>query len=129
MEAEVLEEKRQFHRIFYSAQAVISFDEKLYPCTVLDISLKGCLLEFDEDWVLPIDQLYSLTLTLGEGIDIVMAMSVVHVVGHQVGLKCEHIDIDSISRLRRMIELNLGDSQLLERDLAMLSEITSPKNN
>jgi hypothetical protein len=30
------------------------------------------------------------------------------------------IDIDSISQLRRMVELNLGDSEMLERDLSSL---------
>jgi hypothetical protein len=52
-----------------------------------------------------------------------MHVSVSHVVGNDAGFKCEHIDIDSISQLRRLVELNLGDSQMLERDLLALTEI------
>ncbi len=34
--------------------------------------------------------------------------------------RCEHIDIDSITHLKRLIELNLGDEALLHRELAHL---------
>ena len=34
----------------------------------------------------------------------------------------DHIDLESISHLRRLVELNLGDSSLLERELAALSD-------
>ena len=39
---------------------------------------------------------------------------------HHLGLFCHHIDIDSITHLRRLIELNLGDETLLQRELAEL---------
>lgn len=39
-----------------------------------------------------------------------------------LGFVCRHIDLDSISHLRRLVELNLGDEQLLERELAALGE-------
>lgn len=37
-----------------------------------------------------------------------------------LGFECQHIDLDSISHLRRLVELNLGDEELLERELALL---------
>ena len=42
--------------------------------------------------------------------------------GDLVGMVCRHIDVDSISHLRRLVELNLGDEALLERELAALGE-------
>jgi hypothetical protein len=51
-----------------------------------------------------------------------MNLSISHVIGNEAGFKCEHIDLDSISTLRRMVELNLGDSTLLERDLIALCQ-------
>jgi hypothetical protein len=39
-----------------------------------------------------------------------------------LGFVCRHIDLDSISHLRRLVELNLGDEQLLERELAALGD-------
>jgi hypothetical protein len=41
-----------------------------------------------------------------------------------LGFVCQHIDLDSISHLRRLVELNLGDVSLLERELAALGEET-----
>jgi len=37
-----------------------------------------------------------------------------------VGIRCESIDLDSISHLRRLVELNLGDPELLNRELSAL---------
>ena len=42
--------------------------------------------------------------------------------GELIGFVCRHIDVDSISHLRRLVELNLGDEALLERELAALGE-------
>ncbi|MCK6410655.1 MAG: PilZ domain-containing protein, partial [Thauera sp.] len=39
-----------------------------------------------------------------------------------IGLACRAIDLDSVTVLRRLIELNLGDPTLLERDLHALVE-------
>ena len=107
------EEKRRFHRIFYNAGAVLDGAG----------TLKGCLLSFDQPCQGAFDTFYTLRLNLTDEISIVMDVSVVHVDGNQAGFKCRHIDIDSISRLRRLVELNLGDSNLLERELAALSDL------
>jgi hypothetical protein len=37
-----------------------------------------------------------------------------------MGLQTEHIDLDSISHLRRLIELNVGDADILNRELGEL---------
>ncbi len=114
-------DQRQFHRIFFNAKAELSCQNKQWACQLLDISLRGCLLRFQSPWEQKnIEALYALTLQLSETTAITMNLSVSHVIGNEVGFKCEHIDLDSISALRRMVELNLGDSTLLERDLIAL---------
>jgi len=115
------EEKRQFHRVIYDAEAHLSGPELNTNCRVVDLSLKGCLLHFEQSWSSPIEDIYTLTLNLADDITITMELSVSHVIDTEVGFKCEHIDIDSISQLRRLVELNLGDNELLERDLLALS--------
>jgi hypothetical protein len=49
-----------------------------------------------------------------------MQTRVAHVEGPQAGLLCISIDIDSVTHLRRLLELNLGDPALLERELSAL---------
>ncbi len=113
---------RHFHRIIYTADAILSCAEKTWHCEIIDLSLKGCLLRFELPWEEDQDKLYTLALRLSEQVQIKMELTATHVVGNKVGFKCEHIDIDSISELRRLVELNLGSSALLERDLLALTE-------
>lgn len=115
-------EKRHFQRIFYRAEATLLSDELTLPCRIVDISLKGCLLELDRPWSDSTTTLYTLTLNLSDEVSITMKLSFAHCFGVQAGFKCDHIDIDSITNLRRLVELNLGDSALLERDLTALSD-------
>jgi hypothetical protein len=44
-------EQRHFHRIFYQAQVTLNDESTQWPCELIDISLHGCLLRFDKDWV------------------------------------------------------------------------------
>ena len=114
-------ERRQFHRILYKKSATLSTKSTSLSCKVIDISLRGCLLHFDKPWVEPLEDSYTLSFQLSEDKNIAMQVSVAHVVGNDIGFKCEHIDIDSISLLRRLVELNLGDETILERDFLALS--------
>ena len=61
-----------------------------------------------------------LELLLNQQTIIRMTVTVMHVHADRIGLHCEHIDIDSVTHLRRLIELNLGDPELLERELSGL---------
>jgi hypothetical protein len=58
---------------------------------------------------------------LGGGIEICMSVHIFSQQGDQVRLACDHIDIDSMTHLRRLVELNIGDSSLLERELHTLA--------
>ena len=54
-----------------------------------------------------------------------MTAGIAHVDGNRAGLLCRSIDLDSVTHLRRLIELQLGDPALLERDLAELIQSSS----
>jgi hypothetical protein len=49
-----------------------------------------------------------------------MDVSVAHVEDQHIGFRCEHIDLDSITHLRRLVELNVGDTDILYRELSAL---------
>ena len=123
MSDETLEEKRRFQRFFYKAKAILVGDESTVPCRIIDICMNGCLLEFDQPWSGSSDKLYTLILGLSDEIFINMKLLFAHGQGEQIGFKCDQIDIDSMTNLRRLVELNLGDSAMLERELAALGNI------
>ena len=118
---EQVHDQRHFQRIFYAAEAVLSDGNSSMSCKVVDISLKGCLLDFGMPWPGNHEASYELGLSLSDEVVINMVVKFAHGAGSQVGFKCDHIDIDSITSLRRLVELNLGDNEMLERDLQSLS--------
>ena len=66
---------------------------------------------------------FLLEIPLGNGeITIRMEVAVAHIEADHVGFRCEHIDLDSITHLRRLVELNVGDSDILDRELSHLSK-------
>ncbi|MGD0959100.1 MAG: PilZ domain-containing protein [Methylomonas sp.] len=95
-----------------------------HVCKIADLSLKGCLLTFEE--ALPMEPGVQCTLSfnLSDEISIVMDIVAVHVEKDRAGFICRNIDIDSITNLRRLVELNIGDSELLERELSALSDFS-----
>lgn len=115
-----INDNRHFHRIHFAEAATLSSEDKTWRCEIIDLSLNGCLLQLETPFDDNPEKLYTLTLHLSEDTQIKMELTAMHVIGDKVGFKCEHIDIDSISELRRLVELNLGSSALLERDLLAL---------
>ena len=115
------QEHRHFHRIAHDAPTTLAADGIEWQGRTLDLSLKGCLLEPDSGPALTIGQNYRIAIHLGADVAIVMNAELIHSEHGRAGFMCKHIDLDSISALRRLVELNLGDPALLDRDLAALA--------
>jgi hypothetical protein len=56
----------------------------------------------------------------GDDLAIAMAGELAHVKGDHAGVLCRSIDLESITHLRRLIEVNLGDPAATERELKAL---------
>ncbi|MEJ2395552.1 MAG: PilZ domain-containing protein [Candidatus Thiodiazotropha sp.] len=114
-------ERRRFHRILFDAPTRIETADSSLQTRLLDISLKGALAVTPENWQPQAGEPVTLHVILDEGgIEITMHALCAHIEADQVGFLCDEIDMDSISRLRRLVELNIGDEELLQRDLAAL---------
>ncbi|BCX88170.1 hypothetical protein MIN45_P0538 [Methylomarinovum tepidoasis] len=110
------EDKRRYHRILFQAPARFHDEGRDFPCTIVDLSLQGCLLQADA--ALP--QRGRLEIQLAPGHRITLHLRRVHHQGGRTGFACDHISLEDLSALRRLVELNLGDSALLERDFKAL---------
>lgn len=117
-------EKRRFNRIDFFADALLTQGERTWPCQLLDLSLKGALITTPDNLQAEIGEVFLLELVLDskEAVSIQMQVSVSHIENDHIGFRCDHIDLDSITHLRRLVELNLGDAELLDRDLTALSK-------
>jgi hypothetical protein len=116
-------ERRRFSRIPFDAQVhIIGKQGDLYHnCAVIDVSLKGLLLHKPDNWTGQLGESYDIDLILDHAkVVIRMISTVAHINAEQVGFECQQLDLDSLSHLKRLISLNLGDEPLLHRELSTL---------
>jgi len=120
--SESANERRRFQRVSFDAPTVIAQGERQWSAALHDISLKGLLIGTPRDWNGDPDQPFEALIELGNEARVKMEVVLTRTQPQSLGFVCRHIDLESISHLRRLIELNLGDEQLLERELAALGE-------
>ena len=116
-------EHRHHQRILFETPVRMIIKGEKLRSTAIDISLKGALITRPDEWTAEPGDSGLLQIELNNGETIIeMDVTVAHCEGHKVGFHCDHIDIDSITHLRRLVELNLGDAELLERELSHLND-------
>ncbi|MCH2342238.1 PilZ domain-containing protein [Pseudomonas sp. NPDC047963] len=120
--SETNNERRRFQRFEFDAETELRQGEHCWPVQLHDLSLKGLLVHRPDEWDADPAQPFEARIRLSDDAEVRMQVEMTHGEGELVGLVCRHIDVDSISHLRRLVELNLGDEALLERELAALGE-------
>lgn len=113
-------ERRKFSRILFDAHVELAQGEFHWRASLLDISLKGLLLQQKLPLEVNHNQPILVKILLSDSTCIAMSVMLAHQHHNQTGLMCTSIDIDSVSHLRRLIELNLGDASAAERELTEL---------
>ncbi|ALZ76169.1 PilZ domain-containing protein [Rheinheimera sp. F8] len=115
-------DNRKFSRILYSNQATLRFQGQNFFTQVTDLSLKGALIQRPAEFKGLVGEHAQLQFQLDQSeLVLEMDVSIAHMHPGSIGLRCERIDIESASHLRRLLELNLGDAELLSRELNELS--------
>ncbi|MEO8492705.1 PilZ domain-containing protein [Pseudomonas sp.] len=116
-------DRRRFRRIAFDAKTELRQNGQEWPVQLVDLSLKGLLVQRPSPWLGDGADPFDVDIHLDADTDVQMQVRLTHDVHGQLGFVCEHIDLDSISHLRRLIELNLGDQEELERELGALLEV------
>ena len=114
------QERRRFQRIPFEAEVQLRQGQKRWLVRLHDLSLKGLLVDRPVDWEAQTDSAMHACLRLAPGVEVRMTVAPAHENDGMLGFYCREIDLDSITHLRRLIELNLGSSDLLERELSAL---------
>jgi hypothetical protein len=114
-------ERRHFVRVAFDAPAFLATPMALIEVEVVDLSFKGALVRVSEPAHLHKGLQCQLSITLAVmEVGIIMSVEVAHIAGVEIGLLCRSIDLDSMTHLRRLIELNLTDPALLDREFKAL---------
>ncbi len=114
------DERRTHNRIAFDASVTISVTGTTFESTLLDISMKGVLIRKPDDWYIETDTSCQLDISLSNQDSINMTSSFLWKKGNVIGMHCDSIDLDSMGKLRRLVELNLNDESMLDRELAAL---------
>lgn len=114
------DDRRHFWRAHFHSHVQLAMHGETTAAELLDISLKGALIEVPVAWRGQLDDRCQFRLHLAPHTTIGMSMVVAHIDGRRVGLSCDNIDVDSVTHLRRLVELNAGDPDLLDRELSAL---------
>ena len=117
-------EQRHFTRIPFNASTTTLINSrtgKKITAELLDISFKGVLISKPANWEGIKGEHYTVHFQLaGDEVEINLAVMAVHSEEDHIGFKTEHMDLDTATHLRRLVELNLADEHLLERELSEL---------
>ncbi|WP_018982969.1 PilZ domain-containing protein [Salinimonas chungwhensis] len=128
-----MSDQRQYQRISLNVNGTLSHSGSAAPVVIEDISLQGLRLRANEAELgaLPFDshEPYHVEFLAHENHPLI-EMFVEQLYRHAdtreptiaMGCKVHHIDVESLAALRRLLELNSGDSQFTEHDLDHLIE-------
>lgn len=114
--------RRNFSRVQFKSTAFVNVEGNRNQVELLDISLKGALVSCDADMNVQKEDNCSFELRLSDS-DIMMTISaqVVYKREASLGLKFDNIDLESMIHLRRLVELNVGNPDQIQKELFFLA--------
>ena len=112
---------RHFSRIPFAAEVSLQLHDRTLQVHLIDIALKGALVQSTSAPMLALQEKCRLLLPLTDGGEAIeMAGKVVHLEGDRIGIECQDIEVLSMTSLRRLLELNAGDADQINLELAQL---------
>lgn len=113
-------ERRRFQRFHFEGTVKLYSDKAMWESKLDDISLKGVLIEHPPRWNGKVGSSYRMDLRINNTVIISMGVVAAHIMPHRIGFQWQKIDLDSFAELKRLVELNLGDPEILNRELSAL---------
>lgn len=118
-------DRRMYQRVSFDGTAELSNNEQSFTCQITDLSLRGVLVRPFGVVRADLGTEFTLLIPLSNNQDnndlkIQMTLELAHSNHDGLGFKCISIDVDSITHLRQIVELNSSDPNLLNRELELL---------
>jgi hypothetical protein len=112
--------RRRFQRFHFDGTVKLYSDKAMWESKLVDISLKGVLIERPVEWNGKVGSRFRMDLRINQSVIISMGVNAAHIMPHRIGFEWQKIDLDSFAELKRLVELNLGDPAILNRELLAL---------
>ena len=113
-----MDNKRYYKRINFHITVTVNVENVLHKGELYDISLKGALIKLNKALPDTVGKSCSVMMQLPNSIVILKFESkIVHKKAEYYGFKFEKSDVDSITHLRRLLLLNTGDEEDLDKEI------------
>jgi hypothetical protein len=112
--------RRRFQRFHFEGTVKLYSDKAMWESKLVDVSLKGVLIERPIEWNGKVGSRFRMDLRINNSVIISMGVNAAHIMPHRIGFEWQKIDLDSFAELKRLVELNLGDPAMLNRELSAL---------
>ncbi|MCK4536949.1 MAG: PilZ domain-containing protein [Desulfuromonadales bacterium] len=110
--------ERRFQRVPFQAEMRVFANNSSWDCSLLNIALKGALLECRNPLPIELNTACVIKMSLpGSGIELDFRAELVHREEAQYGFKFLSVDLTTLTHLRKLIELNTGDADCVRDEL------------
>jgi PilZ domain-containing protein len=110
--------QRQFQRIKFAVETDVDINGARHDATLVDISLRGALVAFQDELPLTEGLPCQLSVHLDQSsVVLFFAGEIVRSRANLAGIKFTTINIDSMIHLRRLLELNTADPDQVKSEL------------
>lgn len=111
---------RQFRRIPFEAQVTLNIDQDVWSGELLDVALKGAMVGTDIPLPFTVGTKCTLCATLpGTSIALEFLAELIHSEGRRYGFKFISEGLETLTHLRKLIELNTGDAEATRSELSI----------
>lgn len=113
-----MEDRRRFNRVPFQCDCQISCGDRTWSGELLDISLRGALFQLPETATLALADNCYLDIALADGgIHMQFESELAHREGDQHGFRFLSENLETLTHLRRLLELNLGEDDIVKKEL------------
>ncbi len=116
-----MQDRRTFNRIPFAADVKFTFDDELFTGELLDLSLRGALMQPHSSFSIAAGHKGELSFFLASSaILLCFNVKLMHTHGGNLGYLFLSADIDTMTHLRRLLALNMGDDVPVTQELSFL---------
>ncbi|MEZ5465750.1 MAG: PilZ domain-containing protein [Lysobacteraceae bacterium] len=113
-------ERRRFRRFPVEGSVRLYSPRAMWTCELVDLCLQGCLITRPEEFDGSHGDNYRVDIRLAGGVMIGMSCRLARPFDDRLAFSCQKIDLDSFTKLKRLVEINLGNAEVLYRELGEL---------
>jgi hypothetical protein len=110
---------RRFRRIPFEAEVTLNIGHHVFSGELLDVAMRGAMVGTSDSLPLDLGATCTLCIALpGSPISLEFKVELVHYEEHHYGFKFISEDLDTLTHLRKLIELNTGDVETTRSELS-----------